>query len=162
LKVQIPKTVRKTIISILILVLLFIAGGVAYVWYVDRSTPTITLKNPDKKNSETSVPKPVQPAANAQEGVAVESFDSSVKAGENISFQIRTNATSNCTIVVTYNNGITSKDSGLAPKTADAYGFVTWTWTVEPTVPVGKYPVKATCTYNGRSGVAIGDLVVTN
>ncbi len=143
------------------MVMVFLIVGVAYVYYVDNQTPlpkaTQTAKNP----VEQEVIKPVQPSANAPEGVAVETLLSPVKAGENTSISVRSNAGSSCTIVVSYDGGRVSKDSGLLPKPADVYGFTTWTWTVEPNVPAGTYPIKVTCVYNGRTGLVIGNLEVT-
>jgi hypothetical protein len=53
-----------------------------------------------------------------------------------------------------------STDSGLAQKNADEYGLLSWTWTVEPTVPLGKWPVKISCAYDGKGAFVQGDLVV--
>jgi hypothetical protein len=72
---------------------------------------------------------------------------------------VKTNATSECTIVVEYNE-VPSTDSGLKPKKADDYGIVSWTWTVEETVPVGKWPVEVVCAYNDQTAMVRGNLVV--
>jgi hypothetical protein len=93
------------------------------------------------------------------EQAALQALTSPVKAGQNSSVNVKTNATSTCTINVSYNN-VASKDSGLTPKVADAYGNVSWSWTVDPTAPVGSWPVKVTCVYRGRSAVVIGNLQV--
>jgi hypothetical protein len=106
------------------------------------------------------VVKPVQPSPNAREGAAVEFIDSPVSVGSNTTISIHTNPTSKCTIAVVYNN-IASADSGLVPKIADAYGTVSWTWTVGPSVPLGTWPVKVTCAYNGRTGFVQATLEVT-
>lgn len=143
------------------MLLIFVIAGVVYVFYVDRQQPAPPKKSAAKTDSEPSVFKPVAPAANAQEGVSIQSLLSPVAAGSNTSMSIRSNAGSTCSILVTYNGGAISHDSGLAPQKTDVYGFVTWTWTVEKTVAPGTYPVKVTCVYNGRSGVVIGNLQVT-
>jgi hypothetical protein len=111
---------------------------------------------------QTTKPKttePAQPAPNAKEGVAVQSLTSPVAPGDNASIDIHTNRDSKCTITVVYNN-IPSKDAGLTPKTADEYGLASWSWTVESTVPVGKWPVTVTCEWNKKIAVVIGDLIV--
>ncbi len=77
----------------------------------------------------------------------------------NASIIIRTNAGSKCVIAVVYDK-TASSDSGLGSKTADEYGIASWTWTVESSVPIGKWPVKVTCVYNGRSAVVQGNLQV--
>jgi hypothetical protein len=141
---KVPKTVKNIGVSIGAMVLIFLVAGIVYVFLTGRQEPAA----------------PAKPAANAPEGVALETIDSPVKAGENTSISVRTNAGSTCSIVVTY-NGVVSHDSGLADHASDAYGFATWTWTVEPTVPPGTYPVKVTCSYHGRTGVAIDHLAVT-
>lgn len=160
MKARIPKTIRNTVISIFVLVLLFIAGGVAYVLITDRSTPKQRPIAAAAKAETDPVLKPTPPAANAPEGVSVEAVMSPVAAGSNSSITARTNAGSACTIAVSY-NGVQSTDSGLTAKTADAYGNVTWTWTVNSSVPVGTWPIKVTCTYHGRSGVVQSTYQVT-
>ena len=155
---RIPRTLRRTIITMVALLLLFIISGVAYVLISDRE---------NAKSAPATVPpaevlplpKPTPPGINAPEGAAVETLTSPVSAGSNSSITIATNAGSACTISVSYNN-VPSTDSGLAPKTADVYGNVNWTWTVDSSAPVGTWPVKVTCVYHGRSGVVIGNLEV--
>lgn len=159
--VKIPKTVRNTLISVVVMVALFAAAATVYVLIADRnSKPPAKLK----PVSQAALPheiKPVAPAANAQEGVAVQSFITPVAAGSNTTLQVLTNAGSTCTIKAVYNN-VPSRDSGLATRTADAYGLVSWTWTVDSTAPAGSWPVTVTCDYRGRTGVYIGQLQVTH
>ncbi|HEY5152727.1 MAG TPA: hypothetical protein VII55_02010 [Candidatus Saccharimonadales bacterium] len=160
MKSRIPKTVRNTIISIFLLLLLFIGAGIAYVLIADRSTPKAVPVAAVAKPDTDSTPKPTPPSANAPEGVSVESVTSPVAAATNSSITARTNAGSTCTIVVSYNGG-QSTDSGLTSRTADAYGNVTWTWTVGSAVPAGTWPINVTCTYHGRSGVVQSSYQVT-
>ena len=110
--------------------------------------------------AKPDVLKPVKPADNAPEGAAVESLTSPVKAGENVSISVRALPDSTCTIEVTYNN-VPAKDSGLIAKKTNEYGFTDWTWTVPVNTPAGTWPVKVTCSYNGKTGVVIGNLQVT-
>ena len=158
---RIPKTARNISISILVMVLIFIIAAVAYVYLTGGQTTQNKKAEQTVKPATPEILKPVQPSANAPEGVAIESFLTPVKAGENTTLSIRSNAGSTCSIEVTYKNDIKSHDSGLTSRKTDIYGFVTWTWTVEKTVPPGTYPAKVTCVYNGRSGVVIGNLEVT-
>src|SRR5437868_9490 len=114
------QTIRNTLITVISLIVLFIGAGIAYVWLSGR-TPA---KQPQPKTATIqppSAPKPSQPGPNAVEQASVQSLLSPVKAGDNSSLSVKTNATSTCTVSVTYNN-IPSKDSGLSPKIADAYG----------------------------------------
>ncbi len=158
---RIPKRVKNISISITVMVLIFVIAGVAYVYFSGGQTAQDKAAQHIKTPSTPDILKPVKPSANAPEGVAIESFLTPVKAGDNTSISTRSNAGSTCTIDVTYNNDVKSHDSGLVSRKTDIYGFVTWTWTVEKTVPAGTYPVKVTCVYNGRSGVVIGNLEVT-
>jgi len=142
------------------MIAVFVIAGVVYVYLTDRNNQQIATKAPSVPE-EQALPKPVAPNPNAPEGVAIETLVSPVKAGENSSVNIRTNAGSACTILVTYNN-VPAKDSGLAPQNSNPYGFVQWTWTVDPAAPVGTWPVKITCVFNGRSGVVDGNLQITH
>jgi hypothetical protein len=56
-----------------------------------------------------------------------------------------TAASSSCTIVVTYNSGV-SQAQGLGPKTANEAGVVLWTWQIGGNTAFGTYPVDVTCT----------------
>jgi hypothetical protein len=43
---------------------------------------------------------------------------------------------------------------------ADDFGIVSWTWTVEESVPLGEWPVDVTCAFNDQSAMVRGKLVV--
>jgi uncharacterized iron-regulated membrane protein len=158
--VRIPKIVRNILLSAFIMIVALVIAGAAYVYFVGGQTAPQRAKPAASESSGTGLPKAVKPAANAPEGVSVQSLVTPVKAGENTSVSIRALPDSTCTIVVTYND-VPAKDSGLVAKKTNAYGFTDWTWTVSPGAPAGTWPVKITCTYNGKSGVVIGDLQVT-
>lgn len=142
------------------MLVLFVVGATSYILIADRSVKPPPKAKPTISNQPREI-KPVAPAANAAEGVAIESLLSPVAAGQNTTMEILTNAGSTCTITAVYNK-TPSHDSGLSPKTADAYGLVSWTWTVDRTAPAGSWPVTVTCVYHSRSGVYIGQLQVTN
>jgi hypothetical protein len=142
------------------LLVLFVGAGVAYVWYSGQSTGVQAVAATPVAQAEAPVIKPNKPAANAKEGVAIESLTTPVAPGANSSMIVRTLAGSQCTISVVYNN-VPSKDSGLVPKVADDYGNVSWSWTVSEDTPVGHAPVTVTCSYNKQTAVVQGDLVVT-
>lgn len=143
------------------LIVLAVAAGIVYVLVTDSNVkPAPTHSKPAATQQESGLPKPVAPAPNAQEGVSIESLTSPVSAGSNVSLIATTNAGSKCAITVTY-NGVQSTDSGLIAKTADAYGSVSWSWTVGSSVPVGNWPISVTCAYHGRSGVMADSLQVT-
>jgi hypothetical protein len=148
---------------VLVLVILFVGSGIAYVLISGRSdnnTKSQQSATAAKTDVNYSLPKPPKPAPNAPESAAVEALMSPVSAGANTSVTVKTIAGSSCAILVTYNN-VPAKDSGLTTKLADDYGNVTWAWTVDKTAPLGTWPVKVTCTYNKKSAVVIGNLQVT-
>lgn len=156
---RLPKTVRDTLISVVVMVVLFVAAATVYILIADRNAKSTSPPKNNQTAAQTDSIKPVAPAANAPEGVANESLISPVAPGQNTTFNVRTNAGSTCTITAVYNK-VPSHDSGLVPKTADEWGYVSWTWTVDRSAPAGTWPVTVTCVYHGRSGVLIGNLQV--
>lgn len=159
-KAQALKAVRNIAISFTVLLVLVVGGGVAYTWYVgqDEAANTAAIPAPVAP-APAPVVKPTKPAANAKQSAAVQMLTSPVAPGDNASIMVKTNAESDCTITVEYNK-VPSTDSGLKPKKADDFGIVSWTWTVEETVPVGKWPVDVTCAFNDQTAMVRGDLVV--
>jgi hypothetical protein len=155
------KTIRNIILTVVILLAITVGAGVAYVLFTGKDISSDSETSQPDTTPDIGLPKPHQPSPNAPESAGIEAFNTPVKAGENSSLSVKTLPSSNCVITVTYKD-VPSKDSGLAPKTADDYGNVSWSWTVDKTAPAGKWPVKVTCMYNKKSAVVIGDLVVTN
>lgn len=159
-KAKIAKFIRNTLISVGVLLLLSVGGGVAYTWYMgqnsDENSPAMAVP---VEAAVKPVIKHVQPAANAKVGASVQMLTSPITPGSNASITVKTSPEAECTITVVYNK-VPSKDSGLGLKIADEYGMVSWAWTVEGSVPLGKWPVTVTCTFNKKSAVVQGDLVV--
>ncbi|HEX5394883.1 MAG TPA: hypothetical protein VFW52_00800 [Candidatus Saccharimonadales bacterium] len=156
---NILKTVRNVVLSIIMLLLLFAAAGVAYVRFVGNNSKQASIAKTTPPPSQLSLPAAHKPDPKAPVGVALQSLYSPVKAGQNTSISVKTTPQAKCTIKVTY-DGKPSTDSGLAPKFADNYGSATWSWTVEKSVPKGKWPVAVTCVYNKHSGFLQKDLQV--
>ena len=146
-------------LSALILLVLFVGAGVAYVRFAGDSQSADVSKTPPPP-PKLSLPTPHKPNPKAPVGVSLQSLYTPVKAGQNTSITIKTTPTAKCTIKVTY-GGQPSRDSGLAAKNADGYGIATWSWTVENTAPKGKWPVSVTCVFNKHSGFLQKDLQVT-
>jgi hypothetical protein len=159
-KAKLVKTVRNLTISAVVLLVLVVGAGVAYTWYVgqDESTTTATIPEQAAPVASPTI-KPTKPAADAKQSAAVQMLTSPVAPGENASIMVKTNAESECTISVKYGE-VVSTDSGLKPKVADDFGIVSWTWTVEKTVPVGKWPVEVNCAFHEQSAMVRGDLIV--
>jgi hypothetical protein len=152
------KTVRNVVLSALILLALFVGAGVTYVRFMgndDQAPQSQTAPPPPK----LSLPTPHKPNPKNPVGVSLQSLYTPIKAGQNTSITIKTTPTAKCTIKVTY-DGHASADSGLAAKNADEYGMATWSWTVEKSVPPGKWPVAVTCTYAKHAGFLQKELQV--
>lgn len=144
-------------IAVLLLLMLIAIIGAVYTWYMgthgkkpDAAKPVAT------KTQERKVPE-MDP--NAAVGVYIQSLTSEAVPGGNVAVRVRTQQYANCEIKVAY-GGVESKDSGLVPKQADDYGMVQWSWTVEPTTPLGKASVDITCTRNKKSGYMHGDMKI--
>ena len=156
---KLQNTIKKTLISMGVLLGLIIIAGVVYVYITGRQAEKAAPKEAAVPEEKLVVRAPQEPGPDAPESAAVQYLDSPVKAGENSTITVTTGPKSACTIVMAYKD-VVSKDSGLMPKTADAYGSVTWTWTVDKSAAVGKWPVKVTCTRNKKIGYVEGYLEV--
>ena len=157
---RLVKHAKKILIPAGILIAVFMLAGMVYGLL---SGPQDNKPAPQTKKadvSETQEIKPTKPGPNAPENVSAYLYQDSVAAGSNAGVTVKTNPDSDCTISVVYGN-LAAQDSGLAPKKADDYGTLSWTWTVAPGAPAGTWPVKVTCVYNGRSGVSIANLNIT-
>ena len=161
MKSRIKKYVRNILISTFIMLVLFVGAGVGYTWYMGQnsSSDKSVLAEPVEYKPPTVI-KPTQPTANTKVGASVQMITSPILPGSNASITVRTVATASCSISVIYKE-TPSTDSGLVIKKADEYGMVSWSWTVEDSVPLGKWPVKVTCAYGESSAQVIGDLVVS-
>ena len=146
-------------LSVLILLALFVGAGVAYVRFIGNETQSAQNAQTTPPPAKLSLPTPHKPDPKNPVGVSLQSLYTPVKAGQNTSITIKTTPTAKCIIKVTY-DGQPSTDSGLAAKNADEYGMATWSWTVEKTVPAGKWPVAVTCAYAKHSGFMQKELQV--
>ena len=160
-KRYLPPVVKKILISVTVMVAIFIAGGIGYVYYTGKTEvkldPVVTDTSVQKE--EEFFAKPTQPGPNTPVGLAIQALLSPAALGTNTSISVRTTPTSHCRIEVKYNN-VLATDSGLTPKDADVYGNVSWAWTISKSTPLGKWPVRVFCELNGKSGQVIGDLEV--
>lgn len=158
------KSIRRAIISAVIILILLILAGLIYTWYTGKNVESSSINIPVKKVDNYAEVKTVKPAENVPESVAVQSFTTPVLPGSNVSMVVRTKPDSTCKISVTYNK-IPSDDSGLVDKISDEYGMVSWSWSVSDSTPIGVWPAKVSC-YYGENGeqwaVVIGDLEVVS
>ena len=153
------KRAKKIAISALILLIILLGVGAAYTWYIGQSGPQQAAKIQKPDQSAAVAIKPTAPRADTQESAAVEFISSPVAPGGGASINVKTVATSTCTISVTYNN-VPANSPALGPQTADDFGNVSWNWTVPTSAPTGTWPVKVTCVRGAKSAVVQDTLVV--
>jgi hypothetical protein len=159
-KIRIPKVVYKTLLSIVVILVVLVGGGVGYTWYMGRSNAYVEPPAPEPvANPVEALTTPREPRPDAPFGASVQTITSPVEPGDNADISIKTRPKADCEIVVEYDE-VKSEDSGLVPKKADEYGIVSWTWTVDDTAPKGKWPVGVTCVYGKKSAFVRGDLRV--
>jgi hypothetical protein len=152
-------------ISLIIATLLFVGGvaGAGYVYYIGTTEPVepAALPAPPTQNKIAQATTKPKAKPTGPVGVSIQVLTSPVKPGGNASLTIRTRPDAACSVKVTYKDQA-STDGGLIPKTADEFGLVQWTWTVESSRPVGTWPVDVTCALGDMSGYVRGDLEVSN
>lgn len=160
MKSRILKAIRNTAISVGVLLVLFVGGGVAYTWYMGQTTEVVPAATVPVQSapSNPAIDRP-KPAPDAPASASVQMITSPVAPGENSSISVKTNPEAKCMISVTYDE-VKSTDSGLKPKVADEYGIISWVWTVEPSVPLGVWPVEVTCAHGEKTAVVKAELIV--
>ncbi len=159
--VKMPRSVMWTIATVVVLLVLMVGGGIAYIWYIGQDDSDVVAKElPITSQKEKDLlSQPSEPSPTSRVGVSVQTSTAQVLPGTNASITIRTLPTALCSISVMYNN-VASKDSGLVPHTADIYGTTSWTWTVDQNAPLGKWPITVTCEFNKKSAMVKADIEV--
>lgn len=156
------RALRKTVISSVVLVILIVAAGLGYTYYMDKQNSANALKSSTNAADQQGVTiKPGKPSPNAPEDASLEVLTTPIARNQTDMVSIKTQADSTCSIVVTYVNGLVVKDPGLIPKTADDFGSVSWNWNISPTAPVGQGQVKITCDFYKKSAMVEGNFQVT-
>lgn len=156
------KTVRNIALSVVALLAVVVAAGLAYTWYMGENSQQrqANLTEPSGVSVRPKVePRKVDPAGVV--GASVQMLTSPITPGSNASIMVRTNPLATCVITVEYDK-VKSNDSGLVQKKADEYGIVEWSWTVDRSVPLGTWPVNVTCANQKNSAMVRGDLKVVN
>ena len=153
------RSVRNFFIGVIALSVIAFAIGAVYIWYIGRNGDDrfSNMQTGDTVKAPTLQASKVDENANV--GVALQMISSPVTPGSEASISVRTNREAKCTIAVVYDK-TTSKDTGLIEKTANEFGGVDWTWTVDKNAAIGKWPVTVTCKKNNKSGVYAADLQV--
>lgn len=153
------RAVGYTLGGVVLITVLLVGGGLAYTYFLGPDNSQTAQQADEQATPVRQDIKPTKPASNAPASASVSVLTSPVAPGDNASLTIKTVATAKCTVAVSYGS-LAAKDSGLAPKAADEFGTATWAWTVDKAAPLGTWPVKVTCAYNGRTAFVQGDLVV--
>ena len=157
---RVTRSIRNAFISMLVLLILVIGTGVIYTWYMGQNSADITAAVAEPVEYKPApVIKPSAPAANAKIGASIQSLTSPVQPGNNTSLTVKSMPGASCAIRVMYDK-MPSTDSGLKPQIVDDFGTATWTWTVEPTAPLGTWPMEVTCTHLKQSAVVQASLIL--
>lgn len=157
-RARVAKKAKRIGSAAAVLLALLLIAGLIYTWLMGlRATTSTTPVVETSRRPAEHTPPPTDP--NAPVGVYIQSLSSEIVPGSNASASIRTQPEAECVIKVSYQSGA-STDSGLVPKRADEYGMVRWSWTLEPTTPLGKGSADITCTRNKKSGYMHGDITV--
>lgn len=145
------RALRNSLVAFGILLLLAVAAGVVYTWYMSQQPLPETATQPAA--SPTAPVKPQQRTINpeAPVGVVLQFITSPLKPPANASINIKTTGGAACRIDVKYND-VAAQDTGLVPKIADEFGLVQWSWSIPAGTPVGKWPVEVTCANQKNSG----------
>lgn len=154
---------RKILLSAFIILLIFVAGAAGYVWYTGKNVDVANMPEPLEFKPKAEI-EHVEQAENVPQGASIQSITSTLIPGSNASVIVKTNTKSTCGISVIYDK-IASKDSGLIDKESDRYGSISWSWTIDQSAPIGRWPVKITCfrTANPEvSAVVIGYIDVVS
>jgi hypothetical protein len=156
---QRKKSAHRLMSTVLTLAVIAIGAGLVYTWYNGQQL-SATADQPVAVRTSRPVIKPPKIASDAKVGVAVQSYTTDAKPGQNASIAVRTNPEAECAITMKYNN-VAAVDSGLVTKLADEFGVASWSWTVGASTPAGKWPIEVTCKNKKHSAVVIADIVIT-
>lgn len=164
-KRRISRTLRRTILSSAVLLILFAGAGFAYTYYIDKHNSTTDTFNSAlnaAQQQQASAITPHKASPKTPESAAINLLTSPIARGQTAMETVQTLEGSSCTITVTYSGGAIAHDQGLVAKTADAFGTVNWNWTISPTAPLGNGMTKVFCTsVSKKSAMVEGTLQVT-
>jgi hypothetical protein len=93
----------------------------------------------------------VEPSAPPDLPITVTKQAGIVARGAAATLAIQTATKAGCRIVVQYDSG-PSTAKGLADKTADSSGTVTWKWMVGRSIHRGEVPIVISCSLGDQSG----------
>lgn len=146
---RLARIAAKLVGSFLILVVLALAIGFAYTYWMGR-TPAKPAASPAPPPPAASheLPKPAQIAKNAKVGIAVVALSSPVAPGAAASLQGKTLPGAVCQAAIS-----PSGAGMLSPATADTYGALSWEWLVPASARPGPYGLSINCQRDSQSAV---------
>lgn len=163
-KSRLIKSLRNLAIGVLVLALLIGGIYVALLWL--NKPQQISVEEPDATNKQNpNFVTPNKPPKDVAIGSSIQSISSPLSPGDNASLTLRTTESAVCTIKVVRLDTMLREvqrvtDSGLADKTADDFGIVTWTWSMPSNAGIGKWQADITCQRDSKSTRSIGEIVV--
>jgi micrococcal nuclease len=128
------------------MVLLLGLGVLLAVACGDTKLPTtapLTETSPAASAIPTASPPATASPVTAQTVVTFLNAPLTVAHGQNATLKVRTAANTSCSIEVDYSSGPSSA-AGLAAKTSDGAGKVSWTWKVGTNTTRGSWPITVT------------------
>lgn len=152
------RLVRNIVVAVVAVTVCVAIAGTAYLFFSQRQV-NATTANASTPSGQSTLHSRALPAANAKEGVAIEALQPEARAGSTMSVVAVTNATSLCSITVDL-SVVAPTDVSLAPRTADSYGTVSWSWSVRESAPIGNKTLTITCKYGKSTGVVMGSFAV--
>lgn len=163
-KARAVRRIRSIAIAALVLGLVIGAGAVVLIWVMKPQAvkpPTTSASTQEKAPDLTSQ----KFAADIPIGSSVQSITTPISPGSNASVTIRTTERAVCTIKVVrldpYNKELARvADSGLADKTADEFGMITWTWTMPADAAIATWKADMFCQRDSKSTRSVGEIVV--
>jgi len=106
------------------------------------ATPTATPAPTPAPTPKPTTPPPVQPVQATV--ITFLNAPLSARHGQATTLIVKTSPNTGCSIQVVYKSG-PSRAQGLAPKTSDGAGNVSWTWIVGSRTTPGQWPIYVTC-----------------
>ncbi len=153
---------HKLTFAVLALFVAAFMAGFIYIYLGDQgANSNMRLSAKAAGTQYAPLKPPPAPSPKASVGVAIEALDTPVARGSASSLIVNTKADAYCNVMLKFNNTI-DKDPALGTKQADAYGVVSWTFTIPPSAPLGTWPISVTCHDMSHAGVVAGELVVNS
>lgn len=155
-----PGSLVRVVKRVIIVTGIFVGIATSYVWMGQHEFGPSLDTTYVKRESSAQAAAATLPRAHPK--VTIEFFAARVSPGAKTSLTIRTDPGLDCSIKIQYGKEKTLAISpGLIPKKTGADGVASWSWTVQPTMPVGKWPTTVICGEPDNQGRATKNLIVS-